>query len=87
MDYTARVIRLQSGTVAGERPMPSAEVAAAHLLMLMRADGWDGDDDATATTLAEFTPVEHKGFSYRVLPPTEITALLDDVRRAGDERG
>lgn len=84
MDYRARVIHMQRGTIVGDRPMPTAEVAAAQLLILLRAAGWKGDADETAMTLASGTPVEFKGFSYRVLPPTEVTALLDEVRKAGE---
>lgn len=83
-DYTARVVHIQHGTVQGERPLATAEAAAAHLLTLLRFAGWVGDADATAQTLADGTPVDYKGFSYRVLPPTEITALLDEVRKAGE---
>jgi len=84
MTYIARVIRMQDGYMVGQRMMPTPEIAASHLLMLLRMAGWEGDEDATAVSLAEFEPVRFKGLDYRVLRPSLLAALEDEVRKAGE---
>lgn len=45
------------------RDMPDAETAAAHLEMLMKADGYEGDPKPA---LLSGQPVTHKAFVYHV---------------------
>lgn len=84
--YTARIVRMQDGFLAGQREFPTPEIAAAHLLMLLTMAGWQGDRDETAATLAEGTPVHFKGFDYRVLKPSVLAALEEEVRKAGERK-
>lgn len=47
-------------------PCATAELAAAHLLMLMKFDKYDGDEPATLARLVSGEPVQHKRTEYRV---------------------
>jgi hypothetical protein len=82
--YTARVVSLQSGVVIGQRELPTAEDAAAHLLLLLGMHGWKGDREATASRLADGTPEDFKGMSYRVVPPSVVSAFKDELNKLGD---
>ncbi|MFF2039365.1 hypothetical protein ACFVVX_02960 [Kitasatospora sp. NPDC058170] len=44
----------------------TAESAAAHLLMLMKADGYGGDEAETLEQLVRGEAVQHKRFEYQV---------------------
>jgi hypothetical protein len=78
--YKARVVSLQTGVVVGQRDLDSAETAAAHLLVLLTMHGWKGDREATAVRLADGTPEDFKGMSYRVVPPSVVSAFKDELR-------
>jgi hypothetical protein len=82
--YKARVVSLQTGVVVGQRELDSAEVAAAHLLVLLTMHGWKGDREATAVRLADGTPEDFKGMSYRVVPPSVVSAFRDELNKLGD---
>jgi hypothetical protein len=82
--YKARVVSLQTGVVVGQRELDSAEVAAAHLLVLLTMHGWKGDREATAVRLADGTPEDFKGMSYRVVPPSVVSAFRDELNKMGD---
>jgi hypothetical protein len=82
--YTARVVSLQSGVVIGQRELDSAETAAAHLLVLLTMHGWKGDREATAVRLADGIPEDFKGMSYRVVPPSVVSAFKDELNKLGD---
>jgi len=85
--FTARVVRLQDGWLVAERPFDSADMAARHLLLLLSMVKWDGDRDEALATLAGGVPIEWKGMSYRVVLPTAITELIEEVRKVGESHG
>ncbi|WBP87030.1 hypothetical protein [Kitasatospora cathayae] len=60
-------IKSPSGRIA-KRTFDSAELAARHLLILMKADKWTGDESEAVRSLTAGTPLEHKGFEYHVEP-------------------
>jgi hypothetical protein len=82
--WSARVVSLQTGAVIGRRELDSAEVAAAHLMVLLTMHGWKGDREATARRLADGTPEDFKGMSYRVVPPSVVSAFKDELNKLGD---
>jgi hypothetical protein len=46
--------------------------------------GWKGDREATAARLADGTPEDFKGMSYRVVPPSVVSAFKDELNKLGD---
>ena len=84
--FLARIVRMQDGWLVGEREFPAADVAARHLLLLLSMAGWAGNADEAREELVNGVPVEWKGMSYRVVRPTAITELIEEVRKAGESK-
>ncbi|MFF7990323.1 hypothetical protein ACFZDG_11095 [Kitasatospora xanthocidica] len=64
------MFRVDAGRVGqparASRTFETADMAARQLLVLIKAHGWEGDDEETVTVLAAGEPVVFKGFEYKV---------------------
>lgn len=69
--YKATVTLIRNGKVAGSRSFDDPRTAAAHLGMLMRLGGFQGDQSEAVATLADGIPLSHKGLEYRVADTEE----------------
>nr|BEK66819.1 hypothetical protein KPHV_40460 [Kitasatospora purpeofusca] len=48
------------------RPFETADMAARQLLVLIRAHGWEGDDEEAVARMLAGESMVFKGFEYRV---------------------
>lgn len=63
--YLAHAVNTRTGRDAS-RSFDSAELAARNLLLLLRADGWSEDPEATVSRLVDGETLSHKRFEYHV---------------------
>ena len=63
--FTAHATNTRTGR-GSSRPFDSAEQAAQQLLILLRADGWTEDPEATVSRLTTGETIMHKRFEYSV---------------------
>lgn len=61
------MIRRGDGRSVGHREFGTAELAAGHLLILLRADGYEGDSGDTLSRLIAGETVTHERFTYQVV--------------------
>jgi hypothetical protein len=63
--FHAQAVNSRTGRGAS-RPFDSAEQAAQNLVILLRADGWTDDPEATVSRLVSGETITHKRFEYHV---------------------